>query len=66
VTDPATLPGNRTYTAAEVAAMAGVSTMHVYRHAASIPGLIRVGRVVRFRRDAVDAWLAGERREDAA
>jgi excisionase family DNA binding protein len=66
VTDPATLPENRVYTAPQVAALAGVSVAHVYRWAGTIPGAFRFGRLWRFRQADVDAWLAAERREDAA
>lgn len=62
---PATATDQReqaTYTADELARLLRCSERHVQRltERGEIPGLIRVGRLVRYSRVAVDAWLAGE------
>lgn len=50
-----------TYDVPDLAALLKCSQRHVRRmvDADEIPGLIRFGRLVRFSRRAVDAWLAG-------
>jgi excisionase family DNA binding protein len=51
-----------TYTVPEIAILTQTSVRHIWRlvDAGRIPGRIKgLGRVVRFSRAAVDAWLAG-------
>jgi excisionase family DNA binding protein len=49
-----------TYTVGQVAGLLQCSQRHVWRMADlnAIPGKLRVGRLVRFNRAAVDAWIA--------
>jgi excisionase family DNA binding protein len=57
---PSVEPG--TYTVAQIAKLAQASQRHVWRlvDQGLVPGRIRgLGRLVRFSRAAVDAWLAG-------
>jgi len=51
-----------TYTATEVAMLLKCSVRHVRRKtdAGEIPGAVRSGRLVRYSREAVNRWLAGE------
>jgi excisionase family DNA binding protein len=53
-------PAN-TYTVAQLAALLQCSERHVWRLSDQnkIPGKLRLGRLVRFSRPQVDAWLAG-------
>ena len=44
----------------EVAAILRVPTSWVYSHQSDIPGLVRLGRYVRFRRMEVERFLAGQ------
>jgi excisionase family DNA binding protein len=58
--EPSTGPA--TYTVPDIAQLAKASERHIWRlaDAGKIPGRIRgLGRLVRFSRAAVDAWLAG-------
>jgi excisionase family DNA binding protein len=57
---PSVEPG--TYTVPQIAKLAQASERHVWRlvDQGLVPGRIRgLGRLVRFSRSAVDAWLAG-------
>ncbi len=49
-----------TYTAEDIGGILQCSTRHVRRmiDAREIPGMIRIGRLVRFHRGIVDEWLA--------
>ncbi len=49
-----------TYTVEQLAGLLQCSTRHVWRMADvnAIPGKLRIGKLVRFHRSAVDAWLA--------
>jgi excisionase family DNA binding protein len=51
-----------TYTVRDLAALLQCSERHVWRQVDlnAIPGKIVVGRLVRFSRDVVDRWLAGQ------
>jgi excisionase family DNA binding protein len=51
-----------TYTVEQIAGMLQCSERHVWRlaDANKIPGKLRIGRLVRFSRQLVDAWLAGQ------
>jgi excisionase family DNA binding protein len=67
MTDPSTAPERSaapaTYTVADIAHLTQSSERHVWRLAdrALIPGRIKgLGRLVRFSKSAVDAWLAGQ------
>ncbi|HKB05373.1 MAG TPA: helix-turn-helix domain-containing protein [Gemmataceae bacterium] len=53
------LPSN-TYTVEQLAALLQCSERHVWRLSDQnkIPGKLRLGRLVRFARTQVDAWLA--------
>ena len=48
-----------TYTVADLAALLQCSERHVHRlnDSRAIPGMIRVGRLVRFSKKLVDEWL---------
>ena len=65
ITDPAekkqALEGG-TYDVPDLAALMKCSERHVRRmiDAREIPGLIRFGRLVRFYKGIVEAWLAGK------
>jgi excisionase family DNA binding protein len=65
ITDPAekrqALEGG-TYDVPDLAALMKCSTRHIRRmiDAREIPGIIRLGRLVRFHRGIVDNWLAGK------
>lgn len=50
------------YTRQDVANLLGISERHVDRMSAAnqIPGILRVGRLVRFGRAIIDRWMAGE------
>jgi excisionase family DNA binding protein len=59
--EPSTAPA--TYTVADIARLTQSSERHVWRLAdrGLIPGRIKgLGRLVRFSKLAVDAWLAGQ------
>jgi excisionase family DNA binding protein len=60
--------GPATYTVADVARLLGCSERHVWRQIdlQRIPGILRVGRLVRMSRKLVDEWLTGNpaRRRD--
>jgi excisionase family DNA binding protein len=59
--EPSTAPA--AYTVADIARLTQSSTRHIWRlnDQGKIPGRIRgLGRLVRFSRAAVDAWLAGQ------
>jgi excisionase family DNA binding protein len=65
--EPSAAPA--TYTVPEIAQLIQSSERHVWRLADQglIPGRIRgTGRLVRFSRIAVDAWLAGSRKAGRA
>ena len=51
-----------TYTVEQLAALLQCSERHVWRLSDQnkIPGKVRLGRLVRFARIQVDAWLAGQ------
>jgi excisionase family DNA binding protein len=51
---------NATYDTPDIAALLKCSARHVRRlvDAGDIPGVIRLGRLVRFHRSIVDEWLA--------
>ena len=51
-----------TYTVEQIARLLQCSERHVWRlaDANKIPGKLRIGRLVRFSRQLVDAWLAGQ------
>jgi excisionase family DNA binding protein len=51
-----------TYTVADLARLLQCSERHVWRQIdlGAIPGKILFGRLVRFSRAVVDAWLAGQ------
>ena len=53
-------PSPATYDSPAVARVLGVSLRHVRRMDArrAIPGRMTIGRLVRYRRDAVDQWVA--------
>ncbi len=53
-------PDAATYTVADLAALLKCSPRHIHRltDARRIPGLIRVGRLVRYSRTRVDEWVA--------
>jgi predicted DNA-binding transcriptional regulator AlpA len=56
--------GPATYTVPDIALLAKASERHIWRLADQdkIPGRIKgLGRLVRYSRSAVDAWLAGNR-----
>jgi excisionase family DNA binding protein len=50
------------YSRRQLSDLLDVSERHVDRmvRTGQIPGLVRVGRLVRFRRVVIDRWLAGE------
>jgi len=50
------------YSRRQMADLLDVSERHIDRmvRAGQIPGLVRVGRLVKFRRLVIDRWLAGE------
>jgi excisionase family DNA binding protein len=52
----------QTYTVEQLAEQAQCSARHLWRliDAGKIPGIVRIGRLVRISRRAADAWLAGE------
>jgi excisionase family DNA binding protein len=54
-------PLSNTYTVEQLAALLQCSERHVWRLSDQnkIPGKFRLGRLVRFSRTQVDAWLAG-------
>ena len=54
------LPAPATYDSADLARVLSVSLRHVRRLDArrAIPGRMTIGRLVRYRRDAVAAWVA--------
>jgi excisionase family DNA binding protein len=59
--DPPTAPA--TYTVPDIAQLIQSSERHIWRLAdqGKIPGRVKgLGRLVRFSRSAVDAWLAGQ------
>jgi excisionase family DNA binding protein len=59
---PAAADAAATYTVQDIARLTQSSERHIWRLAdqGKIPGRIRgLGRLVRFSRAAVDAWLAG-------
>jgi excisionase family DNA binding protein len=49
------------YTVPQIARLLQCSERHVWRlsDADAIPGKLRVGRLVRFARPVIDAWIAG-------
>jgi excisionase family DNA binding protein len=51
-----------TYTVQQLAALLQCSERHVWRLSDQnkVPGKLRIGRLVRFSRHQVDAWLAGQ------
>jgi excisionase family DNA binding protein len=55
-------PEGGTYDVPDLATLLKCSTRHVRRmiDAGEVPGLIRFGRLVRFHRGTVDAWLIGK------
>jgi excisionase family DNA binding protein len=57
VTDP---PAAKTYDVPAMAGILAVSEKHVRKLAAAnkIPGVLRLGGAIRFRKAVVDAWLA--------
>jgi excisionase family DNA binding protein len=65
---PSTAPPDKptasaTYTVPDIAALAQASDRHIWRlvDAGKVPGRIKgLGRLVRFSKAAVDAWLAGK------
>ena len=59
---PAAQLDSATYTVEQLAALLQCSTRHIWRMCDlnKIPGRIRFGRLVRFSRVVVDAWLGGE------
>ncbi len=53
-----------TYTVADIARLTQSSTRHIFRliDMGKVPGRVKgLGRLVRFSRSAVDAWLGGDR-----
>jgi excisionase family DNA binding protein len=50
-----------TYTVAQLAAALQCSTRHLWRliDLGRVPGVLRVGRLVRIARATADAWIAG-------
>jgi len=52
-----------TYTVEQLADLAQCSARHVWRliDAGKIPGVLRIGRLVRISRKIADAWLSGDR-----
>ena len=58
--EAASKPDSATYTVEQVAGLLQCSQRHVWRMADlnAIPGKLRIGRLVRFNRAAVDAWIA--------
>jgi len=61
------VPAGRLLEADDVARYIGMTTDWIYREvrAGRMPH-IRLGRYVRFRRESIDAWLAGRERGPAA
>jgi excisionase family DNA binding protein len=57
---PPTL-GTATYTVAQLAAALQCSPRHLWRliDLGRVPGVLRVGRLVRIARAVADAWIAG-------
>ena len=54
----------RTYDIGAVEIVTGIPRPTIYEHARRDPdrwGVIRVGRAIRFRRDAIDRLVAGDR-----
>ena len=53
--------GASTYTVDQVAMIAQCSARHVWRliDKGEVPGVIRLGRLVRFSKSKIDDWLAG-------
>lgn len=53
------LPGYATYTVVELATLLQCSTRHIHRmvDAREIPGLVRIGRLVRFSRRVIHEWI---------
>jgi len=63
LTAPAVPIGTGTYTVSDIARLTQASERHVHRmnDLGMIPGRIKgLGRLVRFGKAAIDAWLAGE------
>jgi excisionase family DNA binding protein len=62
----AATPDSATYTVEQLAALLQCSPRHIWRMCDlnRIPGRIRFGRLVRFSRVVVDAWLLGEKGGD--
>jgi excisionase family DNA binding protein len=62
-TAPAPSPAPATYTIGDIARLTQSSERHIWRlnDMGKIPGRIKgLGRLVRFAKSAVDAWLAGQ------
>ena len=60
--DPAPVDRASTYTVEQLAELLQCSARHIWRLSDQnkIPGKLRIGRLVRFSRPQVDAWLAGQ------
>lgn len=60
--DPSPAARASTYTVEQLAELLQCSARHVWRLSDQnkIPGKLRIGRLVRFSRPQVDAWLAGK------
>jgi len=58
--EPSPPPDDREYTVADLAQRLQCSDRHIWRmlDRKLIPGVIRIGRLVRLHRPTVDAWLA--------
>lgn len=56
---PPPAPERATYTVDELAALLQCSTRHVHRltDAREIPGVVRIGRLVRYSRRVIHDWL---------
>jgi excisionase family DNA binding protein len=58
---PSTAPAERDYTVNDLAGRTQSSARHIWRliDAGRVPGVYRLGRLVRIHRATADAWLAG-------
>lgn len=66
--DAGTQPMEPLMTPEELAAYLGVTdaALRTWRHRRTGPAWIKVGHEVRYRREAVEAWLAGQERGEKA
>jgi excisionase family DNA binding protein len=58
--DPSVMPTERDYTVSDLAKRTQSSTRHIWRliNARKVPGVYRLGRLVRIHRATADGWLS--------